>query len=66
MDAITSWDFENTHITVTKGTKYSQNISGLTIHNVTEEDQGHYICFIGNIDPPNATILLSVVCKLMS
>ena len=64
-DAYTSWDFENTRITDIIGSKYSKNISGLTIHNVTEEDQGHYICFLGTANPPNATILLSVGCKLM-
>ena len=58
----TSWEFNNKHII--NNHKYNQSISGLTIHNVTEEDQGHYICFIGHFDPLNATTSLNVVCKL--
>ena len=53
-----SWDFENTYIV--NNDKYSQNISGLIIHNVTEEDQGQYVCFLGEL---NATVLLNVICK---
>ena len=65
IDASTSWDFENIRINdLNNNDKYSQNISGLTIYNVTEQDQGHYICFLDSIDPLNATILLDVVCKL--
>ena len=64
IDAYTSWSFENTKIR--NNYKYIQNASGLIISNVTEEDQGHYICFLGNVDPLNATILLKVVCKLLS
>ena len=65
IDAHTSWDFENIPIfDLNNNHKYHQNNSGLTIYNVTEQDQGHYICFLGNIDPLNATILLDVVCKL--
>ena len=60
IDAHTSWKFENTCIV--NDDKYSQNNSGLTIHNVTEEDQGQYICFLGEL---NATILLNVICKLL-
>ena len=61
VDAYTSWEFENRRII--NNQKYNQNISGLTIHNVTKEDQGHYVCFLGHIDPPNATILLNVICE---
>ena len=57
-DEHTFWEFENTHIV--NNSKYSLNNSGLTIHNVTEEDQGQYICFLGAL---NATILLNVTCK---
>ena len=66
IDAYTSWDFDNIRISDHNNNevKYSQNNSGLNIYNVTEEDQGHYICFLGNVDPLNATILLNIVCKL--
>ena len=61
MGLYTSWEFKNKHII--NNHKYNKNTSGLTIHNVTKEDQGHYICFLGYIDPLNATILLNVICK---
>ena len=60
-DEHTFWEFKNTHIY--SNNKYSVNISGLTIHNVTEEDKGQYICFLHTL---NATILLDVFCKLLS
>ena len=63
-DASTEWEFKN--VRIYPNDKYSLNNSGLTIHNVTAEDQGHYICFLGNVYPLNATILLKVVCKLLS
>jgi len=44
--------------------KYSQNHTGLTIHNVTEDDEGNYGCLVGNAGILKATILLSVVCKI--
>ena len=61
VDAAKSWDFEN--VQIYSNDKYKQNISGLTILNVTGEDQGHYICSLGNVDSINATILLNVICK---
>ena len=64
IDAYTSWEFKNTRIHHYDNDKYSLNNSGLIIHNVTAEDQGHYVCFLGNVDPINATILLNVICKL--
>ncbi|XP_065900378.1 neural cell adhesion molecule 1-A-like [Dysidea avara] len=41
--------------------KYSQNNSGLLIHNVTTDDQGQYSCLVGNVNPLNATVKLNVV-----
>ena len=65
--AYTSWNFENIRISdFNNKNKYSQNISGLTIYNVTEEDQGNYICFLHTADSLNATIQLSVICKLLN
>ena len=67
IDAYTSWNFENIHISdFNNKNKYSQNISGLTIYNVTEEDQENYICFLHTVDPLNATIQLNVICKLLN
>ena len=65
IDVSTSWEFESIHINDSND-KYSINNSGLTVHNVTEEDKGHYICFLGHKDPLNATILLNIVCKLLN
>ena len=64
IDAYTFWYFKDTRIF--NDDKYSQNISGLTIYNVTEEDQGHYICFLGDVDPLDATIWLNIFCKLLN
>lgn len=63
IDAYTSWKFEDTDIL--NNDKYRQNNSGLTIYNATEEDQGHYICFLGDVDSLTATILLKIACKLL-
>ena len=65
IDASTSWEFESITIHYSND-KYSKNNSGLTIHNFTEEDQGHYICFLGHGLLKNATILLNIVCKLLN
>jgi len=70
-DTPTLWYFEDidTHISDLNKTdkyQYIQNISGLTIHNVTEKNQGHYICILGQGEPINATILLKVVCELLN
>ena len=59
----TNYD-SNGHQNNTESIKYSQNRSGLTIHNVTEDDQGSYCCLVGNTNPLNATISLHVVCKI--
>ena len=61
IDAVKVWEFGNSHIY--NDNKYTQNNSGLTIHNVTGEDQGYYICYLDHIDLINATILLNIVCK---
>ena len=61
IDVAKSWVFGNSHID--NDSKHSPNNSGLTIHNVTGEDQGYYICYLGHVDAVNATILLNVICK---
>ena len=39
------------------------NSSGMTIYNVTSDDEGHYVCIIGTINPLEAFISLNVTCK---
>ena len=43
--------------------KYAMNSSGMTIYNVTSDDEGHYVCIIGTINPLEAFISLNVTCK---
>ena len=43
--------------------KYAQNSSGLTIYNVTSDDAGLYVCVVGNVNPLEAFISLTVTCK---
>ena len=43
--------------------KYAINSSGMTIYNVTSNDEGHYVCVIGNVNPLEAFISLIVTCK---
>lgn len=43
--------------------KYTRNHTGLTIHNVTKDDEGQYVCLVGNVNPLEAFILLTVSCK---
>ena len=62
-DLSIQWEHEDYLLSTANNANYSQNSTGLTIHNVTENDQGSYSCLVGNVNSLNATILLSVVCK---
>lgn len=59
------WEFRPNHVPLyTRNTnKYAQNSSGLTIYDVTDDDQGLYVCVVGNINPLEAFISLNVNCK---
>ena len=62
----TYWDYKGRLLYTTDNSKYSQNTSGLIIHNFTETDLGTYKCLIGNGDPLIATINVLLGCKLLS
>jgi len=58
------WNFKNAPLWTDHGGKYSQNITGLTIHNVSEDDYGPYSCLVNeNGQLLNATISLTIICK---
>ena len=55
-----TWVLDNEPVWVNKTTKYTQNATGLFIYDVTVEDQGNYVCFVG---PLTVDILVYVICK---
>ena len=61
----TVWEFGPNHIPLdtSTGDKYAENSSGLTIYNVTNDDEGYYVCVVGNANPLEAFISLTVTCK---
>ena len=56
---ITSWLFDYEPLLINQTSKFSQNTSGLIIYNVTELDEGYYICYV---DQLWATIFVHVEC----
>ena len=46
---ITSWLFNYEPLLINQTSKYSQNTSGLTVYNVTESNEGYYICYVDEI-----------------
>jgi len=48
----------------TNRNKYEISSSGLTIYNVTDDDEGQYVCLVGNANPLTAFISLVVTCKV--
>ena len=46
---ITSWLFDHEPLLINETSRFSQNTSGLIIYNVTELDEGSYICYVGEI-----------------
>ena len=56
---ITSWLFDYEPLLINQTSKFSQNTSGLIIYNVTELDEGYYICYV---DQLWAMIFVHVEC----
>ena len=46
---ITSWLFDYETLLINQTSRFSQNTLGLTIHNVTELDEGTYTCYVDQI-----------------
>ena len=57
---ITKWRLDGELVWINETTKYNVNTSGLTIYNVTAEDEGNYTCLVHHL---TAVKLLHVVCK---
>jgi len=59
-DNISIWKLDDELVWINETSKYNMNTSGLTIYNVTTEDEGNYTCYVGHL---TAVIALHVVCK---
>ena len=57
---ITVWTLNGEVLWINDTSKYSVNKSGLTVYNVTMEDQGNYSCHVHHL---TAVTFLHVVCK---
>ena len=57
---ITVWTLNGEVLWINDTPKYSVNKSGLTVYNVTMEDQGNYSCRVHHL---TAVTFLHVVCK---
>ena len=62
LDNITIWTLDGELVWINETSKYNVNASGLTVYNVTAEDQGNYTCHVHRL---TATTFLDVVCKLI-
>jgi len=57
---ITKWKLDGELVWINETTKYNVNTSGLTIYNVTAEDEGNYTCLVQQL---LAVTFLHVACK---
>ena len=55
------WKFKESSLNASSNNKYTQNSSGLIIHNVTNDDEGQYVCLFDQTK--KAYISLDVICK---
>ena len=57
------WKYRNVLVNISNTDKYTKNGSGLIIHNVTNDDEGQYVCSI--VQPIlKAYITVNVNCKI--
>ena len=61
-NTLVSWKYRDILLS-NNSDKYTQNSSGLIVHNVTNDDEGQYVCSIDQ--RKKAFISLKVVCKLL-
>ena len=59
-DNITIWKLDGELVWVNETSKYNVNASGLTVYDVTAEDEGNYSCHVHHL---TAVTLLHAVCK---
>ena len=64
MSTSVNWKHNNITFYPNSNPNYSQNSSGLIIHNVTKQSQGVYTCIVGNWNPLKAYILLRIDCEI--
>ena len=62
IDTCVIWKYGNSSLIARDGDKYTQNSTGLIIHNVTNDDEGQYLCLVDQVK--KAFILLDVICKV--
>ena len=62
-DNIAEWRLDGEPLRIKNTSKYNVNTSGLTVYNVTAEDQGNYSCYVYRL---TAVTFLHVVCKQTS
>ena len=56
-----TWTYMESLLNTSNSNKYAQNSSGLIIHNVTDDDEGQYVCSIDQTK--KAYISLDIICK---
>ena len=61
-DTFVIWKFKESSLNTSNSNKYTQNSSGLIIHNVTNDDEGQYVCSIDKTKM--AYISLDIICKI--
>ena len=59
-NSVTVWTLDGELVWINETFKYSVNTSGLTVYNVTAEDEGNYTCHVNDL---SANTRLHVVCK---
>ena len=57
------WKYRNTILNTRSSDKYMENSSGLIVYNVTDDDEGQYICLSQPFTLLQAYIQLNVKCK---
>ena len=54
-DNITIWTLDGELVWINETSKYNVNASGLTVYNVTAEDEGNYTCHVLHVIGINCT-----------
>lgn len=62
-DTFVTWKYKDSLLNTSNSNKYTENSSGLIIHNVTDDDEGQYVCSIDQTK--KAYISLDIICKII-